>query len=106
MRQRLCELLIERANDPKFVFLTGDVGFGLLEPLRDALGERFINAGVAEQNMVGVAAGMSAKGLEAWVYSIAPFVYARPFEQIRNDLAFHGLPVKLVGNGGGYAYGV
>ena len=64
MRQRLCELLIERANDPKFVFLTGDVGFGLLEPLRDALGERFINAGVAEQSMVGVAAGMSAKGLE------------------------------------------
>lgn len=106
MRQRLCELLIERANDPKFVFLTGDVGFGLLEPLRDALGERFINAGVAEQNMVGVAAGMSAKGLDAWVYSIAPFVYARPFEQIRNDLAFHGLPVKLVGNGGGYAYGM
>ncbi len=106
MRQRLVDLLIERASDLDLVFITGDVGFRLLEPLRDALGERFINAGVAEQNMIGVAAGMSAKGLETWVYSIAPFIYARPFEQVRNDLAFHGLPVKLVGNGGGYGYGV
>lgn len=106
MRERLCEYLIEQADDPTLVFITGDLGFRLLEPLRDALGARFINAGVAEQNMIGVAAGLSAKGLNTWVYSIAPFVYARPFEQIRNDIAFHGLPVKLVGNGGGYGYGV
>ena len=106
MRQRLIDLLIDRASNLDLAFITGDVGFRLLEPLRDALGERFINAGVAEQNMIGVAAGMSAKGLETWVYSIAPFVYARPFEQVRNDLAFHGLPVKLIGNGGGYGYGV
>lgn len=106
MRQRLCELLIQQAEDPDFVFLTGDLGFRLLEPLRDVLGQRFINAGVAEQNMIGVATGLSAKGMNVWVYSIAPFVYARPFEQIRNDIAFHGLPVKLVGNGGGYGYGI
>jgi transketolase len=61
---------------------------------------------VAEQNMVSVAAGLSAAGLNAWAYSIAPFLYARPFEQIRNDVCLHGLPVKLAGNGGGYAYGV
>src|SRR5207237_1710091 len=71
-----------------------------------AMGPRFINAGVAEQNMVSVAAAMAKEGLETWVYSIAPFCYARSFEQIRNDIAFHGLPVKLIGNGGGYGYGV
>lgn len=88
------------------VFLTGDLGFMALEPLKQAMGPRFINAGVAEQNMVSVAAAMAREGLDAWAYSIAPFCYARPFEQIRNDVAFHNLPVKLIGNGGGYGYGV
>jgi transketolase len=73
--------------------------------LRDVLGERFVNAGVAEQNMVSVAAGMARVGAKPWVYSIAPFCYARPFEQIRNDLCLNRLGVRLVGNGGGYAYG-
>jgi transketolase len=88
------------------VFLTGDLGFMALEPLRDSLKDRFINCGVAEQNMVTVAAGLAKEGLDVWVYSIAPFCYARPFEQIRNDICFHGLPVRLLGNGGGYGYGV
>lgn len=105
MRNVLCETLIASAADPKFVFLTGDLGFGALEPLSTAAGSRFINAGVAEQNMVTVAAGMARSGLTPWVYSIAPFIYARPFEQIRNDICLHDLPVKLLGNGGGYAYG-
>lgn len=88
------------------VFMTGDLGYRALEPLRDAMGDRFINAGLAEQNMITVAAAMTSRGLEMWVYSIAPFVYARPFEQIRNDVCFNRLPVKLIGNGGGYGYGV
>jgi len=88
------------------VFLTGDLGYKALEPLREALGRRFINAGVAEQNMVGLAAGLAREGWRPWVYSIAPFVYARPFEQIRNDVCLHNLGVKFVGNGGGYGYGV
>jgi transketolase len=74
--------------------------------LQEALGQRFINAGVSEQNMVSVAAGLARSGLRPWTYSIAPFLYARPFEQIRNDVCFHDLPVILVGNGGGYGYGV
>lgn len=88
-----------------FVFLTGDVGYGALEPLRQVMGERFINAGIAEQNMISVSAGLAIQGHDTWVYSIAPFCYARPFEQIRNDICLHDLPVKIVGNGGGYAYG-
>lgn len=106
MREAFTRALVLRAQDPDFVFLTGDVGFMALEPLRDAAKDRFINAGIAEQNMVSVAAGMARAGLRPWVYSIAPFLYARAFEQIRNDICMHDLPVFLVGNGGGYAYGV
>src|SRR6476646_2241587 len=102
MRDAFCRGLLEAVPDPRFVFLTGDLGYKALEPLRDALGKRFINAGVAEQNMVSVAAGLAQQGFVPWVYSIAPFVYARPFEQIRNDVCLHNLPVVLVGNGGGY----
>ena len=76
-----------------------------LEPVRDKLGKWFINGGISEQNIVSMAAGMSKMGLQTWVYSIAPFIYARPFEQIRNDVCLNKLPVRLVGNGGGYAYG-
>src|ERR1700760_2340360 len=97
--------MFELANEEPLVFLTGDLGFMALEPLRDVLGPRFINAGVAEQNMVSVAAGMARAGAKPWVYSIAPFCYARPFEQIRNDVCFNALGVRLVGNGGGYGYG-
>jgi transketolase len=92
------------AREPYF-FMTGDLGFMALEPLQEALQARFINAGVAEQNMISVAAGIAREGNKAWVYSIAPFCYARPFEQIRNDVCLNHLPVRLVGNGGGYAYG-
>lgn len=107
MRDALCAGLVAlAAADPAFVFLTGDLGYKALEPLREALGERFVNAGVAEQNMVSVAAGLARTGLRPWAYSIAPFLYARPYEQIRNDVCIHDLPVVLAGNGGGYAYGV
>jgi transketolase len=106
MRKQLCDALVARSAKEDMVFLTGDLGFMALEPLRESMGERFINAGIAEQNMITVAAALAAQNLEVWVYSIAPFVYARPFEQIRNDICFHQLPVKLIGNGGGYGYGV
>ncbi len=97
--------MVDLAGCEPYLFLTGDLGFMALEPLRDALGKRFINAGVSEQGMVSIAAGMARANAQAWVYSIAPFCYARPFEQIRNDVCLNDLPVRLVGNGGGYAYG-
>lgn len=106
MRQALVSALLEHTSDPAMCLLTGDLGFMALEPLRDALGDRFINAGVSEQNMLSVAAGMARSGMRPWVYSIAPFCYARPFEQIRNDVALHDLPVRIIANGGGYGYGV
>ncbi len=106
MRNEFCNALVGLASHPDFAFLTGDLGFNALEPLREAAGARFLNAGVAEQNMVSVAAGLAATGLKPWVYSIAPFVFARPLEQVRNDVCLHDLPVTIVGNGGGYAYGV
>jgi transketolase len=105
MRTVFCDSMVELAKEQRYFFLTGDLGFMALEPLREALGDRFVNAGVAEQNMVSVAAGMARVGAKPWVYSIAPFCYARPFEQIRNDLCLNRLGVRLVGNGGGYAYG-
>jgi transketolase len=106
MRDVFCRSLVKNGGRPQFVFLTGDLGFKALEPLRGAAGYRFINAGIAEQNMISVAAGLVKTGLRPWAYSIAPFIYARPFEQIRNDVCLPDLPVVLVGNGGGYGYGV
>jgi transketolase len=107
MRNELRQVLLDRAaSEPEFMMLTGDLGFNFLEPVAEALGHRFINAGIAEQNMVSVAAALAREGFAPWVYSIAPFVFARPFEQVRNDICFNGLKVVLVGNGGGYGYGV
>lgn len=105
MRKAFAQAMVEAASDPEIFFFTVDVGFMALEEVRDAFGDRFINAGVAEQNLIGVSAGMAREGYKVFSYSIAPFLYARPFEQIRNDICFSGLPVCLVGNGGGYAYG-
>ena len=106
MRKQLCGALLSRSKRSEMVFLTADLGFMALEPLQEAMGERFINAGVAEQNMISVSAALADEGFEVWAYSIAPFCYARPFEQIRNDISFNRLPVNLIGNGGGYGYGV
>ena len=106
MRRAFCDGMVSQSECQNLIFLTGDLGFRALEPLRDALGTRFLNAGVAEQNMVSVAAGLARKGFRSWCYSIAPFLYARTFEQIRNDICLHKLPAVLVGNGGGYGYGV
>ena len=93
-------------TDERVVFITGDLGYNALEGAASVLGPRFINAGVAEQNMVGVAAGMAYKGYKVFVYSIAPFAVYRCLEQFRNDACLHNLPVFIVGNGGGYGYGI
>src|SRR3954468_4438633 len=93
-------------HEARLIFLTGDLGFGALENVKASLGSRFVNMGVSEQNMVSVAAGLAQQGLFPVCYSIAPFAVFRPLEQIRLDVALHNLPVKIVGNGGGYGYGI
>jgi transketolase len=94
------------ASDPRSMFVTGDLGYSALEGVAASYGRRFLNAGVAEQNMVGVAAGLALAGMRPWVYSIAPFATYRCLEQIRNDVCMHRLPVRIAGNGGGYTYGI
>jgi transketolase len=94
------------AKHGKLVVLTGDLGFNAFEPVIPALGNRFVNAGVAEQNMVSLAAGLAQQGLLPICYSIAPFAAFRPCEQTRVDVCLHNLNVKIVGNGGGYGYGI
>jgi transketolase len=107
MRAEFAQAMIalhQRRRD--LVFITGDVGYMALEDVAKTYGERFINAGIAEQNAVSLAAGLAREGHLPWVYSSAPFVVLRPYEQIRNDVCLHRLPVKLVGNGGGYGFGI
>jgi transketolase len=90
----------------ELIFLTGDLGFMALENVRAAMGERFINAGVCEQHIISMAAAMAHEGLQVICYSIAPFAVFRPAEQIRLDVCLHKKNVKIVGNGGGYGYGI
>lgn len=107
MRDEFARAMIALFHARKdLVFITGDVGYMAVEEIAAAYGERFINAGVAEQNMVSLAAGLAREGHLPWVYSIATFVAFRPYEQIRTDVCLHRRPVKLVGNGGGYGYGI
>jgi len=96
--------LFETRDD--LVFITGDLGYLAFERLAAVYGERFVNAGVAEQNAVSLAAGLARAGHLPWVYSTAAFTAFRPYEQIRNNACLHRLPVKLVGNGGGYGFGI
>ena len=86
-------------------FLTGDLGYSVLEPLRDILGNHFINVGVAEANMISIAAGLAMQGAKVFCYSIAPFATFRCLEQIRNDVCYHKLDVTVIGIGVGYGYG-
>ncbi|OAI30406.1 hypothetical protein A1351_09345 [Methylosinus sp. R-45379] len=106
MRKRIIELIEADASvDPRIVFLTGDLGFSFVEPLEQALGERFVNMGVAEANMVSVAASLAASGFRPFAYSIAPFMTARCLEQIRNDICYQRRAVRLIGVGAGFSYG-
>lgn len=106
MRNAFIGALLEIAEeDLRIVFLTGDLGFMVLEPLAERLSERFINAGVAEQNMIGVATGLADAGFIPFVYSIATFASMRAYEFIRNGPLLHSLPVRIVGVGAGLDYG-
>lgn len=106
MRKAFIETLLNSAAHDEGIFLlTGDLGFSVLEPFTDKFPKRFYDAGVAEQNMIGVASGLALSGKTVFVYSIVPFITMRCFEQVRNNICFQNLNVKLIGIGGGVVYG-
>ncbi|MCK5214486.1 MAG: transketolase [Candidatus Omnitrophica bacterium] len=106
MRDAFVRTLIDIAKKDKNVCLiTGDLGFGVLKPYWEAVPDQFINAGISEQNMTGVATGMALEGKTVFTYSIGNFPTLRCLEQIRNDAAYHNANVKIICVGGGFCYG-
>jgi len=99
------ELVVQARGNPRIFLLVGDLGYSVVEPFAAVFPERFMNMGVAEQNMAGVAAGLASEGFHVFIYSIANFPTFRCLEQIRNDVCYHRYPVTVVSVGGGLAYG-
>lgn len=105
MRNAFSEALVAAAlADPKVLLLTGDHGYALFDSFRRACPDRYINCGIAEQNMVGVAAGLAKAGFKPIVYGLAAFVPVRVLEQIKIDVCYENLPVILIGDGAGLVY--
>lgn len=105
MRNAFADELTKLGNsDPRVVMLSGDIGNRLFDKFKDAHPARFFNCGVAEQNMMGLAAGMAMSGLRPVAYTITPFITSRCLEQIRTDACYHELPVTIVAVGAGLAY--
>jgi transketolase len=106
MRGAFFRALMELAErDNRVYLLVGDLGFGVVEPFMKKFPDRFLNVGVAEQNMTGIAAGIALTGKIAFTYSIANFPILRCLEHVRNDVCYHKANVKIVSIGGGYSYG-
>lgn len=106
MRDTFVKTLVSLAKENKNIeLITGDLGFGVLKPFWEECPDQFTNAGIAEQNMTSVAAGMALEGKIVFTYSIGNFPTLRCLEQIRNDCAYHKANVKIVCVGGGYVYG-
>jgi transketolase len=106
MRGAFFRALVELAEqDERVHLIVGDLGFGVVEEFARRFPQRFLNAGVAEQNMTGIAAGLALSGKIVFTYSIANFPILRCLEQVRNDVCYHNANVKIVAVGGGLAYG-
>lgn len=105
MRDAFSNALVAAAQrDPKVLLLTGDHGYALFDPFRKACPDQYMNCGIAEQNMVGVAAGLAKAGFRPIVYGLAAFVPIRVLEQIKIDVCYENLPVTFIGDGAGVVY--
>jgi transketolase len=105
MRNSVINMITETARQRSDVFLiTGDAGFGVLDEFKHEYPDRFLNLGIAEQNMISFASGLSLVGYKVFLYNIAPFVLYRCYEQVRNDICYQKLPVTLIGIGSGVTY--
>jgi transketolase len=106
MRGSMMKALFELANTNKnIILITGDLGYGLFEDFSERFPNQFINIGIAEQNMIGVASGLALEGKTVFVYSIGNFPTMRCLEQIRNDACYHNLNVNIICMGAGFSYG-
>jgi transketolase len=106
VRTAFIDTLLEMAREDERLFLlTADLGWNVVERFAREFPDRFLNVGVAEANMAGIAAGLALEGHVPFIYSIATFASMRCYEQVRNGALLHHLPVRVVGIGGGYAYG-
>lgn len=105
MRAAFSDALVRLAKaDPKVLLLTGDHGYALFDDFRRECPAQYINAGIAEQNMVGMAAGLARTGFRPFVYGLSAFIPVRVVEQIKLDIAHDRLPVVLIGDGAGFVY--
>lgn len=106
MRDAFVKKLSELAEkDPTIFFITADLGFGVFDDFAKRFPNQYLNVGVAEQNMVGIASGLGLEGRKVFTYSIANFATLRCLEQIRNDAAYHEINLTIVASGGGFTYG-
>ncbi|MBS4913652.1 MAG: hypothetical protein KHZ77_05750 [Veillonella sp.] len=105
MRDHVISELVELAKDDKIMLATADLGFNVVEKFSEKYPDRFINAGIAEQNMTSIAAGLALEGNEVYTYSIGNFPTLRCIEQLRNLVCYHNANVKVLAVGGGFAYG-
>jgi transketolase len=105
MRKPFLETLTKLAEkDPRIILIIGDVGFRFVEEFKERFPKQFLNVGVLEQSMMGIAAGMARMGWKPYVYTMRNFIAFRPYEQVRNDIAFGNANVKLFGVSGSAAY--
>lgn len=106
MRFTVVKIIYEAAlKNKKIYFLTGDLGHACEEEFKKNIPNQYINTGIAEQNMMGIASGLALSGMKVFVYSISPFVTMRCFEQVKNDVCYQNVDVNIIGVGGGFAYG-
>lgn len=104
-RKAFIETITELAEkDKNLILIVGDVGFSFMEPFMERFPNQFLNCGIMEQTMLGVAAGLASEGMKPYVYTMKNFILLRPHEQLRNDIGFANANVKLFGVGGSAAY--
>jgi transketolase len=104
MRKAFADEVGNMASNPDVVLLAGDIGYNLFDKFKENAPDRFYNCGIAEANMIGVAAGLAMSGMRPVVYTIASFATGRCYEQIKLDVGYHNLPVVIVGTGAGLSY--
>lgn len=104
-RKIVIETLTELSEkDDKIILVVGDVGFSFMEAFKEQFPKQFLNTGVMEQSMMGIAVGLANQGFKPYVYTMKNFIVLRPLEQVRNDICYGNANVKLLGVGGSEAY--